>query len=254
MDLLTIGWMNLPDPQEGEGAGSWRYWHFSPWTHPVGILWKIHAILAFCSAVIAFPFPLALPFGTSSIQTTERWQQAHWWVCRAAISLASWTSIFQLVAHWCPLFLQASVPATYSKDDQSHGVATEHRFSWFHQWSFPTCELASTDETTTHPSCAETANLPGHTIQNAKDTTWKFLQMLGTVTIKPYLQDRLRSKQRTTSAINVKMPGNNVQQVSAPGSWEGFQFECILQSTPWSWTATQAHFTTFWNFSCQPTI
>ena len=56
------GW-NPSDPQEGEGAGSWRYWHFFPWTHPVGILWKMHAVLAFCSAVIAFPFPLALPFG-----------------------------------------------------------------------------------------------------------------------------------------------------------------------------------------------
>ena len=28
------------------------------------------------------------------------------------------------------------------------------------QWSFPTCELASTDERTAHPSRAETANLP----------------------------------------------------------------------------------------------
>ena len=26
-------------------------------------IWKMHAVLAFCSAVIAFPFPLALPFG-----------------------------------------------------------------------------------------------------------------------------------------------------------------------------------------------
>ena len=42
--------------------------------------------------------------------------------------------------------------------------------------------------------------------------------MLATrLTIKLYLKDRLRSKQRTTSAINAKMPGNNVQQVSAPG-------------------------------------
>ena len=41
-----------------------------------------------------FSLSLGFTFGTSSIQTTERWQQAHWWVCRAAISLASWTSIF----------------------------------------------------------------------------------------------------------------------------------------------------------------
>ena len=53
-----------------------------------------------------------------------------------------------------------------------------------------------------------------HTIPSAKDATWKLLQMLGTVTL---FENRLRSKRRTTSAINVKMPGNNVQQVSAPG-------------------------------------
>ena len=91
-----------------------------------------------------------------------------------------------------------------------------------------------------------------HTIQSAKDRTWKLLQMLGAVTIKPYLKDRLRSKQWTTGAINVKMPGNNVQQVSAPG---------MVSNSCASFNARQdlelqfRHvFTIFWYLSCQPTI
>ena len=91
-----------------------------------------------------------------------------------------------------------------------------------------------------------------HTSQSAKDTTWKLLQMLGTVTIKPYLKDRLRSKQRTTSAINVKMLGNNVQQVSAPGRVSN---SSASFNVPHDLELQLRHiFTTFWNFSCQPTI
>ena len=87
------GWNPL-DPQEGEGAGSWRYWHFSPWTHPVGILWNMEDARCFGLLLCCHCFSLSLGYllGRSSIQTTERWQQAHWWACRAAIPLASWTS------------------------------------------------------------------------------------------------------------------------------------------------------------------
>ena len=91
-----------------------------------------------------------------------------------------------------------------------------------------------------------------HTSQSAKDTTWKLLQMLGTVTIKPYLKDRLRSKQRTTSAINVKMPGNNVQQVSAPGRASN---SSASFNVPHDLELQLRHiFTTFKKFSCKPTI
>ena len=41
LDLLVIGRWNICPlliHQEGVEAGSWRYWHFSPRTHPEGIL------------------------------------------------------------------------------------------------------------------------------------------------------------------------------------------------------------------------
>ena len=91
-----------------------------------------------------------------------------------------------------------------------------------------------------------------HTIQSAKDTTWKLLQMLGAVTIKLYLKDRLRSKQWTTGAINVKMPKNNVQQVSAPGMVSN---SCASFNVRHDLELQFRHvFTIFWYVSCQPTI